>query len=183
MASDGKRLPSPRIQPLLARITNNAVASVLGSSIPYASAIRAGRRVPHPRHGPGIGGIGWCLADVMVSPNGWASPTRRRILLGMDHGEEGIRKPVRGCAQESQDFERPCSRNAGERRGASREKNRSGRRGVLRQNGKAGLALRVRDPCGPTCSGSPAALAGAGGTGWYIAGRLEALPVPVRSLL
>jgi CRISPR-associated endonuclease Cas1 len=39
-----------KIQPLLAGITNKAVASALGSSIPYASAIRAGRRVPHPRH-------------------------------------------------------------------------------------------------------------------------------------
>ena len=39
-----------KIQPLLAGITNKAVASALGSSIPYASAVRAGRRVPHPRH-------------------------------------------------------------------------------------------------------------------------------------
>jgi len=39
-----------KIQPLLAGITNKAVGSALGSSIPYASAIRAGRRVPHPRH-------------------------------------------------------------------------------------------------------------------------------------
>jgi CRISPR-associated endonuclease Cas1 len=39
-----------KIQPLLAGLTNKAVASELGSSIPYASAIRAGRRVPHPRH-------------------------------------------------------------------------------------------------------------------------------------
>ena len=40
-----------KIQPLLAGLTNKAVASALGSSIPYASAIRAGRRVPHPRWG------------------------------------------------------------------------------------------------------------------------------------
>jgi CRISPR-associated endonuclease Cas1 len=39
-----------KIQPLLARITNKAIASALGTSIPYASAIRKGRRVPHPRH-------------------------------------------------------------------------------------------------------------------------------------
>jgi len=39
-----------KVQPLLARLTNKTVASALGSSIPYASAIRAGRRVPHPRH-------------------------------------------------------------------------------------------------------------------------------------
>jgi len=39
-----------KIQPSLAGVTNKAVASALGSSIPYASAIRAGRRIPHPRH-------------------------------------------------------------------------------------------------------------------------------------
>ena len=39
-----------KIQPLLAGHTNRAVASALGASLPYASAIRAGRRVPHPRH-------------------------------------------------------------------------------------------------------------------------------------
>ena len=39
-----------KIQPLLAGVTNKALASALGSSIPYASAIRKGRRVPHPRH-------------------------------------------------------------------------------------------------------------------------------------
>jgi len=39
-----------KIQPLLAGHTNKTIASALGSSIPYASAIRAGRRVPHPRH-------------------------------------------------------------------------------------------------------------------------------------
>ncbi len=39
-----------KVQPLLAGLTNKAVASALGSSKPYASAIRSGRRVPHPRH-------------------------------------------------------------------------------------------------------------------------------------
>jgi CRISPR-associated endonuclease Cas1 len=39
-----------KIRPLLTGLTNRAVASALGSSIPYASAIRAGRRRPHPRH-------------------------------------------------------------------------------------------------------------------------------------
>ena len=39
-----------KIQPLLARFTNKVVASLLGVSIPYASAVRAGRRRPHPRH-------------------------------------------------------------------------------------------------------------------------------------
>ena len=39
-----------KIQPLLVGVTNKVIASALGASIPYASAIRAGRRVPHPRH-------------------------------------------------------------------------------------------------------------------------------------
>ena len=39
-----------KIQPLLTVLTNKAVASALGVSKPYASAVRAGRRVPHPRH-------------------------------------------------------------------------------------------------------------------------------------
>jgi hypothetical protein len=39
-----------KIRPLPASITNKAVASALGNSIPYASAVRAGGRVPHPRY-------------------------------------------------------------------------------------------------------------------------------------
>lgn len=39
-----------KIQPMLAGVTNKVVASALGVSIPYASAIRAGKRLPHPRH-------------------------------------------------------------------------------------------------------------------------------------
>jgi hypothetical protein len=39
-----------KIQPLLSGLTNKAVASALGSSVPYASAVRAGRRVPHQLH-------------------------------------------------------------------------------------------------------------------------------------
>jgi hypothetical protein len=39
-----------RIQPKLGKLTNAEVATVLGSSIPYASAVRAGKRRPHPRH-------------------------------------------------------------------------------------------------------------------------------------
>jgi hypothetical protein len=39
-----------RIQPALAKITVPAIASALKVSIPYASNIRAGRRLPHPRH-------------------------------------------------------------------------------------------------------------------------------------
>jgi hypothetical protein len=39
-----------RIQPRLATITYSAIASALGVSLPYATDIRAGRRLPHPRH-------------------------------------------------------------------------------------------------------------------------------------
>ena len=39
-----------KIQPQLDSIPISAIASLLGVSIPYAADIRAGRRVPHPRH-------------------------------------------------------------------------------------------------------------------------------------
>jgi CRISPR-associated endonuclease Cas1 len=39
-----------KIQPRLAEITVQAIATVLGISGPYATDIRAGRRSPHPRH-------------------------------------------------------------------------------------------------------------------------------------
>jgi len=39
-----------KIQPLLFRITVPAIAAALGISEPYATDIRAGRRIPHPRH-------------------------------------------------------------------------------------------------------------------------------------
>jgi CRISPR-associated endonuclease Cas1 len=39
-----------RIQPKLAGMTVPAISSTLGISQPYATDIRAGRRVPHPRH-------------------------------------------------------------------------------------------------------------------------------------
>jgi hypothetical protein len=39
-----------KIQPLLKGITLSVLAARLGISIPYAVDIRAGRRVPHPRH-------------------------------------------------------------------------------------------------------------------------------------
>ena len=38
------------IQPKLTTVTVSAIASALGISKPYATDIRAGRRVPHPRH-------------------------------------------------------------------------------------------------------------------------------------
>jgi hypothetical protein len=39
-----------KIQPLLVGVTNAAIATALGVSMPYAADIRAGRRRPHPRH-------------------------------------------------------------------------------------------------------------------------------------
>ena len=39
-----------QIQPRLASITIQTLASALGVSLPYAACIRAGRRRPHPRH-------------------------------------------------------------------------------------------------------------------------------------
>jgi hypothetical protein len=38
------------IQPRLKRVSLSVLAAKLGISIPYAVDIRAGRRVPHPRH-------------------------------------------------------------------------------------------------------------------------------------
>src|SRR5208283_4901407 len=45
-----RRPISRRFSRSLADTTNKAVASALGVSIPYASGIRAGRRIPHPLH-------------------------------------------------------------------------------------------------------------------------------------
>ncbi len=39
-----------KIQPALAKITVPSIATAIGISEPYATDIRAGRRVPHPRH-------------------------------------------------------------------------------------------------------------------------------------
>jgi len=39
-----------QIQPVLARITKSQIRSALGVSEPYSSDIRAGKRIPHPRH-------------------------------------------------------------------------------------------------------------------------------------
>ena len=41
-----------KIQPRLAEVTVPTIATVLGISGPYATDIRAGRRLPHPRHWP-----------------------------------------------------------------------------------------------------------------------------------
>jgi hypothetical protein len=41
---------SEKIQPRLAEVTVPAISTALGISEPYATAIRAGKRRPHPRH-------------------------------------------------------------------------------------------------------------------------------------
>jgi CRISPR-associated endonuclease Cas1 len=46
-----------QIQPKLADATLSEIASVIGVSIPYAVAIRAGRRRPHPRHWLALAGL------------------------------------------------------------------------------------------------------------------------------
>jgi hypothetical protein len=38
------------VQPRLKTITLSALASTLGTSLPYAVDIRSGRRIQHPRH-------------------------------------------------------------------------------------------------------------------------------------
>lgn len=44
------RIYDTQIQPQLKRLTNSAIASVIGVSLYYAAEIRRGRRRPHPRH-------------------------------------------------------------------------------------------------------------------------------------
>ena len=39
-----------KVQPVLAGITVSAIAAALGISEPYATDIRRGQRIPHPRH-------------------------------------------------------------------------------------------------------------------------------------
>jgi hypothetical protein len=39
-----------KIQPALAALTVPSIATALGISEPYATNIRSGRRIPHPRH-------------------------------------------------------------------------------------------------------------------------------------
>ncbi len=46
-----------QIQPRLAEITLSVLSSTLGVSEPYAVDIRAGRRVPHPRHWQTLAGL------------------------------------------------------------------------------------------------------------------------------
>jgi CRISPR-associated endonuclease Cas1 len=54
---------SERIQPRLAALPVSAISSALGLSQPYAAQIRAGRRLPHPRHWQALARI------VGASPN------------------------------------------------------------------------------------------------------------------
>ncbi len=46
-----------KIQPRLVEVTLSILSSTLGVSEPYAVAIRAGRRVPHPRHWQTLAGL------------------------------------------------------------------------------------------------------------------------------
>ena len=46
-----------RIQPRLSGITLSVLSSTLGVSEPYAVDIRAGKRVPHPRHWQALAGL------------------------------------------------------------------------------------------------------------------------------
>jgi CRISPR-associated endonuclease Cas1 len=45
-----ERAYQEEIQPLLSRLTVPTISTALGVSEPYATDIRAGRRIPHPRH-------------------------------------------------------------------------------------------------------------------------------------
>ncbi len=46
-----------KIQARLTTFTVSAIASALGISKPYATDIRAGKRVPHPRHWLTLAGL------------------------------------------------------------------------------------------------------------------------------
>lgn len=52
-----------KIQPRLAGLTNGAIASALGVSMPYAAEIRVGKRIPHPRHWLALAGLVGISAD------------------------------------------------------------------------------------------------------------------------
>ena len=51
-----------KIQPRLLEITISKIRAALGVSEPYATDIRSGRRVPHPRH--------WCILSTLVGVSG-----------------------------------------------------------------------------------------------------------------
>jgi hypothetical protein len=46
-----------QVQPALARVAKSLIRSALGVSEPYASDIRAGKRIPHPRHWQALAGL------------------------------------------------------------------------------------------------------------------------------
>lgn len=52
-----------QIQPRLAGVTLSVLSSTLGVSEPYAVDIRAGRRIPHPRHWQRLAGLVEVLLD------------------------------------------------------------------------------------------------------------------------
>jgi hypothetical protein len=51
-----------KVQPHLKDVTISIISMALGVSVPYATDIRAGRRVPHPRH--------WTNLAVLVGASG-----------------------------------------------------------------------------------------------------------------
>jgi hypothetical protein len=53
-----------QIQPALAAVTKSRIRSALGVSEPYASGIRAGKRIPHPRHWQTLAQLGGVSAKV-----------------------------------------------------------------------------------------------------------------------
>jgi hypothetical protein len=53
-----------RVQPALASVPKSRICAALGVSEPYAADIRAGKRVPHPRHWQKLAGL---AAQVKVS--------------------------------------------------------------------------------------------------------------------
>jgi CRISPR-associated endonuclease Cas1 len=55
-----------QIQPKLAGMTVPTISAALGISEPYATDIRAGRRVPHPRHWLTLAGLAGFLRGVVV---------------------------------------------------------------------------------------------------------------------
>jgi len=52
-----------QVQPALASIAKSRIRSALGVSEPYASAIQAGKRVPHPRHWPVLARLAGVVPD------------------------------------------------------------------------------------------------------------------------
>jgi len=62
-----------KIRPRLAAFTVAAIASVLEISKPYATDIRAGMRVPHPRHWQALAGLVGAIPPEL-SAAGYSTP-------------------------------------------------------------------------------------------------------------